>query len=281
MASLNDYLDPMPSDAGNNSSILYIGASASLDVQNRTALGSTPKQLLHVKIEISNCNAGPQLSFTDLAFMELFASYATSSNDTNLSSYSAIIASDTENSDLCVMEITGFSTFLPSDIANAGVSQLAIIHGNNLLGADGEYGTIEMKSADDDGLEWIALNDFDISSWTNTEVSFYPPSTLFPEGDGTIESGKIRLTNSDQEIVISEDELIVGYSRMNAPLFIADNSYKVKTILAGFDLVPDEDGHNPQTGYLFKTEASFLSNSPAVDAFKTALKAWTCSSEIR
>ncbi len=273
MASTNDYFTPAPSDADNGQNAIYIAANANPNAQERSVIDGIPRQLLHVKMKINDCSQVPDLNFIDLDLMLLLSFYTNTPNGDYVS-FDDINASDSENSNLCTMEVTGIST----EEVNGGVGDNVSIFGINFGSISG---TIEMRSADDGGASWVTLDQADYN-WSNSQINIVVPSVIplsinpLPILD-TPGSGIIRVTNNAGTSSALSDHLIVDYSLLNTVVF----PLKTRVVLAGVDPVVDDEGLNPLPGYNVIPAQNFLSNGDAVESLIAALRSWTCNTDIR
>lgn len=274
ISSMSDYFDPSPSDISAN--VLAIGISAGLDAQNRSAINSQPQQLIHVKMAIENCGESPDLSFTDISIMLDFSFYTSTASSPNLQFFVNIIANDTENSAMCNMEITGFS---PTNV-NGGTGDIVTITGQFF----GTPGTVELRNADDGGATWITLDEYDIISWTASEIQIRIPSTLplAATNENQLKvpgTGRIRIITDAGDSDESASDLIIYYSwrNYNAPL----SNLKSPTVLAGRDDVYDEDGQAQSPGYRIIPHPNIANNISAMQSISTAMRQWTCETGIR
>ncbi|KAB1064094.1 T9SS type A sorting domain-containing protein, partial [Salibacter halophilus] len=273
-ASMGDYYAPSPGDISTD--VFAVGVGAELNTYNRYHLTSTPTQLLHVKMEISDCSELPDLQFTDQSTMLTLSLYTNSPGSSNLISFDNITATDTENRDLCTMNITGMA---PLQV-NGGTGDIVTITGN-FFGST--KGTIMMRNTDDGGASWIPLDDYDITQWTDNEIKIRVPSTLpidatNPNQLKTPGSGKIKVITQSGSSAQTDSTLEVYYSWKNG---FTLNFSKSKVFLAGIDSVYDENSTNQQLGYSLIPNPNIVNNSNALGCVRKAIDDWICATEIR
>lgn len=272
-ASMGDYYAPSPSDISAN--VLAVGVGAEFNAVNKFMIGSTPEQLLHVKIEILDCSSYPTLEFVDQSTMLMLSLYTNTASGTNLLNFDNITANDTENSKLCAVNITNLN---PTKV-NAGTGDIITItgyqFGNNM-------GTIQMKNADDGGTSWVDLDSYDITQWTDTEIKVRIPSVLpinvtNPNQYKTPGTGKLNVIAQSGSMA-ETPELEVYYSWRNDVRF---NFAKTKIYFAGRDSVYDENKIDQQLGYSFILNPNLTNNSQAMSCVRKAIDDWICATEIR
>ncbi|KAB1062052.1 T9SS type A sorting domain-containing protein, partial [Salibacter halophilus] len=273
-ASMGDYYAPSPGDISTD--VFAVGVGAELNTYNRYYLTSTPTQLLHVKMEISDCSELPDLQFTDQSTMLTLSMYTNTAGGSNLLTFDNITATDTENRDLCTMNITGMA---PLQV-NGGTGDIVTIMGN-FFGST--KGTIMMRNADDGGASWIPLDDYDITQWTDNEIKIRVPSTLpinatNPNQLKVPGSGKIKVITQSGSTQQTDTTLEVYYSWRND---FRQNLSKSKIFLAGVDSVYDENSTNQQLGYSFIPNPNIANNSNALGCIRKAIDDWVCATEIR
>lgn len=96
-----------------NDRISILAGSVNSTTINRHPISSTPQQLVHVKIEISDCSKLPGISFksqnTNMLNTSTYSTSATGNGPSYWFAYSSIVANDTENGQLCLMNINSIS----------------------------------------------------------------------------------------------------------------------------------------------------------------------------
>ncbi|MCB0482850.1 MAG: T9SS type A sorting domain-containing protein, partial [Flavobacteriales bacterium] len=234
---------------------------------------TSPIQLAHVKMEIKDCQSTPNLSFESTSIMNFITLYNSSPFGGTNESHSSIDASDTENSALCQMVISGFS---PTKV-NGGTGDIVTISGS-MFGST--KGTVQLRNTDVNGSPWVTLDSYDVT-WTDTEIIIKVPSVVplaSPTPDKSVGTGKIKITNQSGTSKESSQVLEVYYSWNNSTLI---GSEKFKIFLAGVDNVWDEDLRNQQLGYSFVLNPNIANNSNAYGCVIKAIKDWVCATEIR
>ncbi|MCB0482312.1 MAG: T9SS type A sorting domain-containing protein, partial [Flavobacteriales bacterium] len=273
ISSIVDYMPPSPKDVASNVVAIAFGVDTTLTSR---ATFTSPIQLAHVKMEIKDCQSTPNLSFESTSIMNFITLYNTSPVGGTNESHSSIDASDTENSALCQMLISGFN---PKKV-NGGTGDIVTISGS-LFGS--VEGLVQLKNADDGGKTWVTLDSSYDVTWTDTQIQIKIPSTLpinatNPNQLRVPGSGKIKIINQNGTSKETLQDLEIYYSWRND---IRPNSLKQKIFLAGIDSVNDEDLINKQWGYSFVLNPNINSNTGAKECVQKAIKDWVCATEIR
>ncbi|UTW67856.1 T9SS type A sorting domain-containing protein [bacterium SCSIO 12643] len=276
LASITDYNDPSIYDAG--FSVLAIGMSITNNPQNRALIDFNPKRLVHVKMEVQNCNKLPDIEFTDVSSMKNFTFYTSNPNTPAIGPFkqiSYINATDTEDSDLCLMNIDDFN---PKTVAG-GVGDVITINGH-FFGST--KGVVAFRNANTGGQTLITVDDYDIVTWNDSVIEVRVPSTVPITATSVSQlqipgSGKI-IVQQDLGLDIFEtlDEIQIEYSWRNYFIY---NYKKGKVHLAGVDSVYDEDGIHQNLGYSFILNPNISVN--AKRCIEKALHDWTCATEVR
>lgn len=278
MNPIFQYENPVAQDIlGISNHTLGIIAAQNQDATELHFLDAVSKQLVHVKMKITDCNALPQLYFDQLDISlvgTLYFIVQNPNNDIN-QGFSQIIATDQENTALCGLSV---SSILPSTV-NAGKGDVVTVQGSGF----GISGTVQMKNADDGGLTWVTLDDYDIVSWTDTEIKIKVPSTLPLTTNTnlrkTVGTGPIRITTGG-ETVETNQVLTVYYAWKNYQINDNNTTIKGNGLHAGRELVYDADMINQHYGYKLIPNVNFT-NTDARDVLAKAMNRWTCESNIR
>ena len=265
------------------------------NAQNRTFLpAGVPKGLFHVKMEISDCQELPQLSFINHNLMWQFSKYCLQANSTTIKSYINHDFTDTDNSSMCNMNIYNNISPLQVNAGNADISGSVAnpitINGDIVTVSGiffGNNGTIHMKNTDHgtNSAQWLKLDSYDIVSWSDNEIKFRVPSTIPLNYTATNQlrvpgSGQIKITNTTTgDVKVSSQTLTVNYSRRN--ISRSNQNTKQKLHLSGPDLVFDEDGVNLNPGHSFIVHPNLLSTNGAISCINMALNNWVCATEVR
>jgi hypothetical protein len=278
LASVTDYNSPsLYNDAFN---VFAIGITSVNSAQNKTLIDYNPQELVKVRIEIEHCGKLPNLQFSDVSAMKSITYYTTTPYTPSnglVNSFSYINANDTEQSDMCVMNVDDFN---PKVVAG-GVGDVVTITGHFF---EGTKGVVALKNANTGGQTLVGLDDYDILTWNDSVIQIRIPAVT-PINATTVSqlqipgSGKLKI---QQGLGLDEyetlDELRIEYSWKN---YHIQNLKKGKVYMVGVDSVYDEDGIGQDLGYSFILNPNINSNLGAKDCINKAIKDWICATEIR
>lgn len=267
IASSSDYdLFTVLDDGTNNNQFeVYILANTS-GTPNRFNVTTTPQELFHVKLEISDCLPTPNIEFTPPPSMDAFSAYSTSSSGMDFNGYSGVTATDTYNSPACVMIISGYS---PSPV-RGGTGDIITITGAG-FGATQGGGYVEMANADDGGATMVTLNTMDIQSWSDNLITIKVPSFVYDplntSNRAVPGSGAIVVHNSLGDMASTDPYFQIMYSVSNT-LLLSPNA-KVRTIR--WSTAAD-------SSLLFQMNTSVPAlNSQSESCISKAMRDWTCN----
>jgi len=202
ISDINCYSNPTLYQTSNN--IVTIKINASINSSCRAQMLTTKQSILHVKIEIIDCNPTTQIALVDTA--DFFGpsevlTYSAYTNGPSLSIrtyYDHIEHVQSSTVPECVTTITGF---YPKEIAG-GVGDILSIKGFQFGPVRGD-GNIFFKNADDAGMSEVYLDDLDFIYWSDTLVQLKMPSydSAFVGGTASIGypagTGVIKLFTDD------------------------------------------------------------------------------------
>lgn len=152
------------------------------------------------------------------------------------------------------------TSFSPESIT-AGTGAILTISGQNFGTSQGN-GFVEFTNANDGGVTFIKPQAADYISWTNNEIKVKVPSN---SGTGTAGSGQVKVTNSDPNVIISSQVLLVTYA--------------VSTVIKDSISYPAYHINSNSTGGYTMQFASNL-GEPARQSFLRAMQTWTCQTAI-
>lgn len=185
-------------------------------------LTSTPMTILSIKIALlQGLNNIPA---NTLFLTNMNAMYCTSATGTTYYNYDATFY----NNPTFILNtmLPSITTNLSQITKHAGVGEILTINGNNFGNTRGEfYFTSPRQGGIENGQTDFTtkINNYDILSWTNTQISVKVPSKIyyapFPNNPQNAEqgagSGPMKIKNSIGDSIISPGSLNIDYSIMN------------------------------------------------------------------
>jgi hypothetical protein len=247
---------------------------------NRTQLTTSFKKLVTLTIPIANCKVFGNFkidTFSNFNNWTVFANSATAPwMPGNLFSYDKRVFGSTNQGEKCIPEITNINKY---NVVGGNKEQV-IITGNYFGNTKGQ---LFMKNVDTDnnpnnlqnGPKYIPLDQIDIINWSNTQITFYVPSTVdsaWFNGGAYIRriAGTGYLRVKDNTGLVSEDfsnnSLNVGYSLFN----LRGNNYKQNQYLFS----ANNDGK-----YHFKLNTS-ITNTGMINCINAAFRKWSCNTGV-
>ena len=154
--------------------------------------------------------------------------------------------------------ITNFS---PTN-STAGTESVLTITGSNFGTTKGKVG---FSNADKGGSGFINALDSQILTWTNTRITVEIPSEA-----GT---GKVKVTNNDGSLLVSNDTLFIRYAQAN---IISDYLNSGVNVAYKTQLIND----NGSGGYTWHMSSGFTQQTGAKEALQRALKTWSCETQL-
>ncbi|OFX38008.1 MAG: hypothetical protein A2X08_06620 [Bacteroidetes bacterium GWA2_32_17] len=277
------YIDPNLYIADDSTSVMRLpfGTDIYGTSWNRTLVTTTPNTLLHVKIEIQNCNEYSLISFIDtnasglpLSMFSLYSLNASDDPNTIWNVYDNTFYLNDLNQELCPPPI--ITNMLPNSITS-GTNSVLTIQGSNF---GNTRGTSQLWLCVDENCSFtITYFDYiDYLSWSNTEIKFIVPSTVDTldilyhyKGVG---SGNVFVWRSDGVTTVpnSVSHLEVSYANKNRSIRNYTTAYKKVPMR----VIPD---YGDTTKYFYLDTS--ITNSPMRDiAVRTALRRWSCNTFI-
>lgn len=159
----------------------------------------------------------------------------------------------TKTHPVTIKALPNITNISPTTIT-AGTTSLLTITGT---GFGTSPGIIEFKSANDGGATYITAPVASITSWTDTKVE-----VIVPTASGT---GSVRLTTGGMSS-IAPQLLTVTYNIIN----------NLTPQIGMSDLL----NKNGLGGYTFLYNTNFVSNLPALEAFRSAMEKWRCATNV-
>lgn len=283
------YIDPNTIVSDNTSSSISVpfGIDVNQSSWNRTLVTTTPQQLLHLKMEIQNCNTFSDLQFTDIAFTAGLSWYTLNAND-NI--FAAVVYDNTYylnslNQLLCPSTGPQIISFTPTVYpgtyypGTTSTNYLLTITGSNFGNTKGN-GNVYFLDADTNGI-YLPLNANDFISWSDNQIQIRMPSVVdsfkinnIPKKH-TPASGIFYLKTNNLDSASSISPINFPYAIKNAidPLVLPERKIRI-------DLV----NVNPtdSVAMIFHLDTS-ITNYPdpmAEVIVRKAIKAWRCEALV-
>jgi hypothetical protein len=246
---------------------------------NRPLVSSTPIQVLHLKIKVLNCDQTVDFNFVEqqtTSFVTLGVPTATEDLITG-SFYFYDNVTYTNLQGAIIPECLIYISQINNSTSNIHVIAGDINDQNSVLNIQGGHfgavqgtGKLYMKNADDAGVTWLELDSYDMT-WSDNLITVKVPSVgmngnLLPVG-----SGQIKIVNSNSDVVISNQNIIVDYSLKN---------YKTNTPIPfkNRDVLGIEA--STENKIYFKLTPDVNNNSNLKKCIAKAIKDWRCSTTV-
>jgi hypothetical protein len=268
----NCYSAPIPSD--DNSFTVLIPALETTFSQCKAPILTTPQSIMHIKMEILDCNINSDIILQDTAtffgpsMMIDYSAYADFPADTFSTYYEFIEHDKIQSVPGCVATITEFSP----NIVAGGIEQILDIKGFQFGDTRGE-GNVFFKDADDAGVSSIYLDADDYVSWSDTLIRIKVPSYDTSMVGGTAKTGHpagtgiFKVFTDNNGIAISPNPITIKYSVTNHfskhPLAIAPR-----------------DDFNQSFIFHCDTAVANYQNGEMKAIIGKALRDWTCLTGI-
>lgn len=276
----SSYEDPQTSiwDSLPNMFIVGITDDFTAGSWNRPFIGTTPIQVLHFKIKIANCNQNVDFNFLEQAsssFVTLGCPTATEDAITgNYYFFDNVFYSNLTNATIpiCAINITQINGSF-SDIHRIGGDitdpmTTITIQGGHFGNIQGN-GKVFMKNANDGGVAWLELDNYDIISWTDNLITVKIPNVKIDNTDLVVGSGKVKVRNNNGDEVISNQNVIVDYSFSSYFEDSTNPQYKNR---------PNHAAKYGEDHKLFFSINTTTNNTPGLrDCVAKAIKDWRCS----
>ena len=252
----------------------YFGSDYYAGTWNRTNITTSQQQLVHIKIEIANCNQNTQLQFINqnqTSNVSLYTENPTEDFFGTVYTYNNTYYQNSLNWVLCEMNISNFTSPV-----NAGVGDILTITGYNFGNTRGS-GQVKFINSDNCCSAYVQkLNNIDYVDWTNTEIKIRVPFTVdsIYNLNGTkkksgIGGGNFIVKNALGDSAISSNNLAgnpfkVYYSIINTSY--TNNGYQKYKV----NLLND----NNHGAYTIRLDTSFNSNPAARGCIIKAIDEW-------
>ena len=258
-----------------NAFSLSVGADFNATPFNRTPITVTAQQLVHIKMEVADCN-----QMTDILFFDTLTSAGVSyySDLPSLSGDSYNYDNTTYgtglNQELCPHTV--ITNMYPNPITS-GTNTVLTIEGYH-FGSTRDTGQVWMYN-DKGGSAQIKHFDYiDYLSWTDTEIKFIVPSRVDTLGQDTLGigagSGHVTVYRSDGATGISSVPLQISYANMNVSIGYTSpysNYQKIPIrVIADYQ----------DTCKYFYLDTSIVNNPMMEVAVREALHHWSCATLI-
>lgn len=283
------YADPMNglSDDASDSIRFRLGTDQTANSWNRTLLTTTPNKLVHLKIEISNCeNYTSDIKFLDLVNVSIVDVYTEDpSISPLLAPYNGYDANYIQPSPFHLCAPVEISDFYPKTIT-AGTESILTIVGKG-FGCQRGNTQVAFKSSKDGGQTDIPyLNSFDFidSLWSDTLIRIrvpYSVQDIVTDEEYPLGSGNFKIIK-DNDVETSSLPLKIEYANYNYNIVSSSNPANVLLKIPYRHLSINDAEHNYSDGHSreFYLDTS-ISNNPKMDAIvRKALRDWSCETGI-
>lgn len=266
--NVNCYSNPVPSDIGPNS--IFLPITETVYSQCKAQVTNLYQQLVHVKIEISNCvplediKIEDSVAFGGLSTFMTGSAYADFPNDTFSVEYDTF-AVNTVYTGSCSAEIVDF---WPKKL-HGGVGDTMWIEGyqfRDFMGTGGIY--FHDANSPSTGMTY-KLMPVDILSWSDTLIKVIIPSIDSNLSPKTLGSGFFKLVNNLGQTDTSPVKLEVVYSLRHR----VDSALGTKNNVLHYNA-------NNNGGYNFYVDTSISNKPAAYAALKKAMHEWVCATGI-
>ncbi len=282
MADMFTYDNPSIVDvSGINNHTLSIGAGFIPGASTLALVDDTPRTLVHLQLKVQDCQAMPNIGFTQIPAMTAGTIYYNGPNpqSSNEFLFDFIAAADVENSDLCGMNISQINP----TVINGGTQDTLYIMGSGFGNVEGQ---VRMRNADV-GMDWLTLDDLDVI-WSNNLIKIIVPSVILAldnQNENTLQTpgtGQIQIIHSEDvganDLITSDEVVEVYYSRTT--VYDSTNGLSKEPLyLLGTDSVYNDV--DLDWGYLLIPDTSISSNFSARACISEAMKDWSCLTNVR
>jgi len=254
----------------------YIGSDFNAGSWNRTNVTISPQQLVHVKIEIANCNENTQLQvinqgqtsnvsfYTDNPTEDFFGNFFTYDNTNYTNDLLEI---------LCEMKINSFTApIYPGSWYSGSVDPgwELVVQGQN-FGATRGSGNVYFIDANKPTATYpyTLLDDSDFISWSDNEIRIKVPSKINASGftNKIPGSGIFYVKNNSGDSVLSNIQIDMPYGIKNSATF------------GGKRRIEFANAENDSTAIIFKlhTNITTYSDPMAELIVRRSVKEWSCN----
>ena len=256
--SKTDYID----------NILNIKILSLLTNPLRSQLSTTGKVIGTLRMPVNNCKTLANLKIDTIADYSSYTYLTINQSDLFGTFFSNYYTGSSNAGSICSPTIN----FLSSTSLNAGTGDILTIDGDNFGNIKGD---ILMRNADGTPT-YLALEKYDITQWTNTQLKIRIPSivdssdydnlstiyTVHPVG-----SGRIQILDAYGSSSVLTDSVMIKYAVANLSQIYTNGAYAKNN---QFLLSSNSDGL-----YHFKLHSN-ITNSKMIDCIKAAIRRWRC-----
>ena len=277
----NSYENPQTSMFDSLMNMFVVGITDDFNAGswNRPLINSIPIQVLHFKIKILNCDQTVDFNFVEqqtTSFVSLGVPTATEDLITgSFYFYDNVTYSNLTSA--VIPECTMYISQINNSTSTVHVIAGDINNSNTILSiAGGHFGAIQgtgkvfMKNADNGGATWLELDNYDFT-WSDNLITVKVPSWGINDNILPVGSGQIKIINSNSEVVISNQTIIVDYSLKNYKT-LAPIPFKNRNVIG-------IESTNDQKLY-FKLTPQINNNLNLKNCISKAIKDWRCSTTI-
>ncbi len=248
---------------------------------NRTLITPTPDKILHIKIELFNCeNYISELEFLDLQNVSVVDLYTEtpSINPANAPYLAYNTPNYVQPNTFYLCPVIHIDDFSPK-IISAGTDSILTIIGRG-FGCKKGNGEVLFKNTTDGGASYVEyLNDIDYISWTDSEIKIKIPhhvnvfDTLYYPG-----SGYFIVFNNSNTAITSSDILEIPFSVINYYTIDPNIGMPINEKIPYRQISFDNYTSNHAREFSLDTS---ISNNPIMSAIVyKALKDWSCKTNI-
>lgn len=269
------YIDPNANaiDQTPNTMGIPFGIDFKQTSWNRTLLTTSNQQLVHIKIEIQNCeNTG--IDFVDQTFTPNFSFYTNAANapqPLETISYENTYYQNPLNIKLCEVKITDFTSPI-----NGGIDEILEIKGSNFESVRGN-GQVKFRNADTTGFPYIQkLNSPDYVLWSDTLIKIKMPSRV----DSL--QGEIHKTPGTGNFIVknnTNDSAMSNLNTANQPFKVYYSIYS-RTLDKDQKLKINLKNENGQGGYTIRLDTSISKHPERMMCITKAVKEWRCYTAV-
>ncbi|MCC7533749.1 MAG: T9SS type A sorting domain-containing protein [Bacteroidia bacterium] len=277
----NSYENPQSSMFDSLMNMFVVGITDDFNAGswNRPLVSSIPIQVLHFKIKILNCDQTVDFNFVEqqtTSFVTLGVPTATEDLITG-SFYFYDNVSYTNLQGAVIPECQIYITQINNSTTNIHVIAGDINDPNSVLTIQGGHfgavqgtGKLYMKNADDAGVTWLELDSYDMT-WSDNLITVKIPSVGMNSNILPVGSGPIKIVNSNSDMAISNQNVIVDYSLKNY-LTNTPIPFKNRDII-GIEASTDNKLY-------FRLTPDVNNNPNLKKCIAKAIKDWRCSTTV-
>lgn len=278
-----------PADLSADSLTLGFGTDFNGTTFNRYHLTSSSTPMLHFKINIAHCGNVADIQFGDTDGLQLLSTYTNGQNDSPFNSVSYDLVSYNGNLQTlipsCGTQITGFT---PASVIagayygiNPGGESFLTINGS---GFGNQKGTVYMTNAANHSPVYIPLDNFDINSWSATQITLLVPSVLFTSFAYPGTGYMYVKPNGASDSAMSSSMVQIPYALKNISFSSGGTGVSKERVPFAYRQLKDSTGHIDSAVYSFRFDQATITNNTnprCRPLLKQAIKDWECGIPIR